>query len=225
MISREIIPDLEKNAFLSYLISGDQKRCEDLIELQILRGVPVKWIYGDLIQDALYEIGCRWSRGNVSVGAEHVASALAEVLLARLYPSPRNKGPGERRAIICCAPDENHRIGPRIVSDFMELHGWTACFLGGGLPAAEIENFVVGSRPDVLGLSLCRSEAAPALASLLAQLAKRLPETEVLLGGQGLSDNRGMNTRAELIKLHPRARYLSGLDDLDRYLIGSKEGS
>jgi methanogenic corrinoid protein MtbC1 len=205
--------------YLQALQDGDGQSCAALLNEQLSRSVPLKAIYIDLVQRAMYEVGTRWETNQISVATEHLASATTELLLARLYPRLFALPHIDRRALVACVPQEYHRIGPRMVADFFELHGWHAFSLGAGLTPANLIEQIDERRPDVVGLSMSLRFNAPYLEMALDAISSEYPDLPVLLGGQAFQgDGEGRDAREALLERYAHLRYCGSLDDLERYI-------
>jgi len=117
---------------LTSLIAGDRAASASCVDRVLSQQVPTRDIYINLFQHSLYEIGRRWEQGEVSVTTEHIATAIVEELLARVYPVSARREPVHRRAVVSCVADEFHQLGGRIVADSLEILGWEVDFVGAG---------------------------------------------------------------------------------------------
>ena len=46
-----------------------------------------------------------------------------------------------------------HEMGPRMVSDFLEMEGWNTTYLGANVPVSALVRILEERRPDLLALS------------------------------------------------------------------------
>ncbi|MBV5298689.1 MAG: cobalamin-dependent protein [Rhodoferax sp.] len=205
--------------YLAALLAGDRPGCADLLQGQLAAGVPLKQIYLDLMQRAMYEIGTLWERNLVSVATEHLASATTEVLLALLYPRLFSQAHKDRRALIACVPQEYHQIGARMVADFFELHGWHGFSLGANTPSADLLRSIALHDPDVVGLSMSLLFHRAQLEAMIESVSNAYPALDLLLGGRAFQgDGAGCQAWQELTTAYPRLRYFASLNELEEYL-------
>jgi MerR family transcriptional regulator, light-induced transcriptional regulator len=205
--------------YLEALLAGDRHRSADIVQDILKQGVPLKSVYLDLIQRAMYEVGTLWENNRVSIATEHLASATTELLLAQIYPQLFAQKHKDRRAIIACAPHEYHHIGARIVADFFELHGWHGFSLGANTPAASLVEMINDRDPDVVGLSMSLLMNRPHIEDMLEVLSTNFPSLELFLGGRAFSGNgTGRQAREELMQRYPQLVYFESLHELERYL-------
>ena len=206
--------------YLEALLIGNWQHCAKVLEEQLLRRLPLKSMYLDLIQRAMYEVGTLWEQNLVSVATEHLASATTERLLGFLYPRLFSQTYKDRRAIIACIAQEYHQIGPRMVADFFELHGWHGFFLGANTPAPHLIRMIRERNPDVLCLSMSLLFNLPQLESTLQIVSGEFPALQLFLGGRALNgEGAGRQVREELMRGYPRLRYFESLSQLESYLI------
>ena len=209
-------------SYLDALLVGDRHLCAELLQDCLMHGASLKSVYLDLMQRAMYEVGILWEQNLVSVTTEHLASAITERLLALVYPELFSKPHQDRRAIIACVPHEYHQIGPRMVADFFELHGWHGFSLGANTPTAHLISMIRERDPDVVGLSMSLLFNRPHLESMLDALNREFPSLEVFLGGRAFhGDGTGREVREELMHRYQRLSYFASLDELEGYLTNA----
>lgn len=106
-----------------------------------------------LFQPALYAIGLLWQRNEITVAQEHLATAIAQNILAQLYASAAFEPPLTRKALFAGVPENQHIVGLRMVGDAFELAGWSVQYLGANTPTEDLVAQVDLWRPEVVGLS------------------------------------------------------------------------
>jgi hypothetical protein len=80
----------------------------------------------------LHELGERWASGEASVGQEHFASQLIRGRLLGLARGwDRGSGP---RALLACAPGEQHDLGLIVFGVALRARGWRITYLGQDTP-------------------------------------------------------------------------------------------
>ena len=205
--------------YLDALLEGDRRLCGNMLQELLDLETPLKAIYIDLMQRAMYEVGVLWQSNQISVANEHLASATTEALLALLYPKLFSQEHKDRRAVIACVPRELHQIGPRMVADFFELHGWHGFSLGANTPIDGLISIIHERDPDVVGLSMSLLFNRPQLEAMLDAVSREFPALTLMLGGQAFrGDGAGRQAREELMQRHPQLRYFETLDELEAFL-------
>lgn len=200
-------------SFLDALLAGDRRGSQEQFEAWLAAGEDMRSLYENLVQRALYEIGQRWEKGQVSVASEHLATAIMESLLLRVYPQIFGKPRVGRSAVVACVACELHQIGGKMVADFFELNGWRGYFLGANTPVSDLLLCIQEKQTDVVALSLTLVSGLDVLLDLAAEVRRRFPSVPILVGGQAF--RLGGRERAEAIK---NVRYLPSLASLESWL-------
>jgi methanogenic corrinoid protein MtbC1 len=208
--------------YLQVLLAGDRQRGSSIVQEQLRQGVSLKVVYLDLMQRAMYEVGTLWETNAVSIVTEHLASATTEFLLAQVYPQLFAQQHKDRRAIIACVPGEYHQIGPRMVADFFELHGWHGFSSGANTPTDALISMIHERDPDVVGLSMSLLFNRPHLETMLEAISREFPALELFLGGRAFSgEGAHKQARDELIQRYPKLVYFASLNELESYLTSA----
>jgi methanogenic corrinoid protein MtbC1 len=152
----------------------------------------------ELLQAGLSEVGNLWYEGNASVQQEHFTSAMSvqriEMLIAAAPPPLRPE-----RIIVACAQDDYHVFGPLLLTYLLRRRGWDVLYLGADVPAAELEQMVIQTKPHIL----IASAQTLATAASLIDITAVLSEYDLSIGYGGLV----FNTMPQLQE-HIPAHYL-----------------
>lgn len=177
--------ELDRSRFLAALLAGDSRAATDVALGAVARGVPVQDVYVEVLQEALYEVGRLWEANLITVAAEHLATAVAQAVVASLYDYlPRPEVP--RGALVLTGVEgELHQVGGHIVADTLEADGWDVRFLGADVPLAAVLRAVAEHRPRVLGISCTMLDNLPRVARLVAAVREAFGADApgILLGG------------------------------------------
>jgi methanogenic corrinoid protein MtbC1 len=140
--------------FLDSMLKQDLSDAIDLGEKNLNPGTSLRLFYRDTIRPAMYEVGARWSRGEISVAEEHMATALAQTVVANLQArSPASSGK-RGRAIITAATNEQHELGARMVAHAFETDNWEVIYLGANMPLSDLTHMARRISPRFIGISL-----------------------------------------------------------------------
>jgi MerR family transcriptional regulator, light-induced transcriptional regulator len=188
MTAPTVVPDRVREAFLAAIATNDAQSAAQIVTAAVDDGMPVHDAYHLVIQPALYEVGRRWERGELSVAQEHLATAAVQSLIAHLSArltqhGPETAEPGRGRAIVACTPGELHAVGARFVADFLEGDGWEVLALGPSTPIAALIDLVRTTQPAVVALSTTLPANLDAARAVLADLAALDPRPLVIAGG------------------------------------------
>jgi DNA-binding transcriptional MerR regulator len=151
----------------------------------LLASFSVEAVLRDAVLPALRDLGERWARGELTVAQEHFASNLLRGRLLGLARGwDRGRGP---RAVLACAPGEQHDLGLLVFGIALRDHGWRITFLGADTPLATLSEAVEALAPELVVVAATQRErlaglrAARVAASLAvagsgvdAALAKRI---------------------------------------------------
>jgi DNA-binding transcriptional MerR regulator len=136
----------------------------------------------DVMMPYLREVGQRWAEGHVSVAQEHFATNFLHArLLAFARGWDRGLGP---RALLACAPGEQHTFG--LISFGVALHhrGWRITYLGADTSVAMVEEAATHVTPDLVVVCAAMRERLGAILDDLRSLSERWPTA---IAGAGTS--------------------------------------
>ncbi len=176
-------------AFEEALLAGDRRRAAKVIEgvLAQDRGLVNAELH--VIQPALYHIGEKWQRNEVSVAQEHLATAIAQWVmtlgLASTDPAPAN----DRKVLLACVEGNHHAVGLQMVADAFQLSGWEVQYLGANVPAESLARQVAAWKPQLVGLSISFAHQLPTVRRTLARLQELLGAARppVIIGGLAIN--------------------------------------
>ena len=176
-------------AFEEELLAGQHRKAWAIFQQSLEAGQDYVETALHLVQPALYRIGQKWQENKISVSREHLASAIAQGILARGYshaqPAPRRHG----KVVLACVAENDHALGLTMVADALELEGWEVFNLGANNPTKSIAPLVreTGSKLVGLSVSLPRhfSAARETIHQLTAQGGAVRPR--IMLGGVAIN--------------------------------------
>jgi MerR family transcriptional regulator, light-induced transcriptional regulator len=153
------------------LTTGNEVEARSVTHETLLRGLTWQDLYLLLFGPALREVGACWEAGTLTVGEEHLATAIVERLMARVYPggAPQAQAP---LVVVACVEGNLHAIGARMVADFLAAAGWRVRYLGADTPTPDLAQAAVAA--SVVTLSVSQPDQLPALRTATAALRRRL---------------------------------------------------
>jgi len=172
----------------------------------------------ETIAPLLVRIGEMWHAGRISIGAEHVASAVIEAFTADVMRSLT--APGAARSVVVATPaGSRHVMGASLVAAAAAAEGWNVIFLGGDLPVAEIARAAAESGARAVALSVVYAADAADLVAQLRLLRERLAaDVALIVGGRAVLPHARALSRSGLIVGET-------LDSLRSALRGVSEGT
>ncbi len=143
-------------SYLDAMQRGSGRAADQVVQQALDIGTVVGDVYLDIFQPTAYEIGRLWQNNQFSVAQEHLATAIIERQMGELHPLFRPQRPRPNRPrtlVIGCVPNEQHRVGARMVADFFEEDGWEVHYLGAAVPIAAFVEMAKELQADLIGLS------------------------------------------------------------------------
>jgi MerR family transcriptional regulator, light-induced transcriptional regulator len=184
---------LTRQVFLQALLTGNRRAAAGAA-LEVLReGHAPQELYVGLFQETLYEIGRLWELNRITVAEEHMATAVAQVVLGEIYPKLPIADRGRGAAIVTGVEGELHQIGGHMVSDILETRGWQVRFLGTNAPHATILQVMEHQNATLVGISATMLFNVPKVAALVSAIRTRFPDrVRILLGGSAFRFSPGL---------------------------------
>ncbi len=158
----------------------------------------VETVLRDAIMPYLRELGERWAQQELSVGQEHFASNLIRGRLASLA---RGWGHGHGpRAILACAPGEQHDLGLLAFGIVLHRNGWRVEYLGADTPLDDLLRAAVDLQADLAVVAAVTAERFDGHTADLARLARIRP---LAIAGGGATPSLAHAVGARLLAEDP----------------------
>lgn len=213
IVSQTAIDPESYQQFSTLLMEGDRRVCMDIVDAVVAQGTTVMEIYERLFRPALYEVGERWERNEISVATEHVASAMVEFLMSRLYPGVVSDFRCGKSVVVACTERELHQIGAKMVCDVFEMNGWDATFVGADVSHDNFLRMLDEVRPHLCALSLSVYMNVGTFVEMISKVRSRFPNMPILVGGQALQ-----TVALPFRENYPGVTHLHSLNDVDAFL-------
>lgn len=170
--------------YLDCLLQGDRKKCSAIAGQFLAVNPSVLDLYEQVFKVSLYEIGRLWETNQISVAAEHLATAITEGILNELFEQLISSRKMNRKVVVACVEQERHQVGVKMVADTFEMMGWESYFLGTGIPVQELIRYIHEVKPDMLAISLSVYFNYAGLLKIIEKIRSEFPELQVIIGGQ-----------------------------------------
>lgn len=146
----------------------------------------ILFIYEEILQQVMVEIGKMWERGEVSVAVEHFATQVVLKMLSMLSTIPGEVQKGKYRVLCMSLNSEPHTIGMRMISECFSLLGITSYYIGTGVPTDSLIRMLKNKKIDILALSATMSYHLDGMKNLIEVLKKdpSLKSLRIIVGGQ-----------------------------------------
>lgn len=146
--------DEVRGRYLDAILAGSRREAFGVIELARAEAMDIRTLYMDVFQPAMREIGRLWQDNQITVADEHLATAITQAAMARLYEELFRAAPQPGPLLVAaCADQERHELGLRMICDVLEMEGWDTVFLGASVPVEDLVQMVCARRPQVVALS------------------------------------------------------------------------
>jgi MerR family transcriptional regulator, light-induced transcriptional regulator len=173
--------------YLEAQLAGDRREATRLVLDEGLgAGLTVTQLQVGVIQAAQREIGRLWQETRIGIAQEHMATAISQVVLSRLFEAGTPEDPLGRKVLVACVEGELHEFPARLVADFLELAGFEVRYLGADVPVDDLARMIAEERPDLVALSITMSFNAPALRRAVEHIRAAHPALPILVGGNAL---------------------------------------
>lgn len=182
--------DIARMVFQQAILQGERHAALNAAVEALYRGFTAQRIYLEIVQPSLYDVGRLWQKGAITVAQEHMATAVAQFVLAqmatRFEPAASRRG----KMVVTGVQGELHQVGVGMVADLFAADGWEVRFLGTDIPHAEIVRALEVYKPDVLGVSATILPSLSSAIRLIGLMRQQLGDDspQVLLGGRAFRE-------------------------------------
>ncbi len=174
-------------SYLDAMQRGSGRAADQVVQQALDSGTVAGEVYLDIFQPTAYEIGRLWQNNQFSVAQEHLATAIIERQMGELHPLFRPQPPRSNcphTLVIGCVPNEQHRVGARMVADFFEADGWEVHYLGAAVPISSFVEMAKEFQADLIGLSAQMVYHVPHISEFAHELNRHsLNNIPVMVGG------------------------------------------
>ena len=163
------------------------------VDALIVQGISVETVFLEVLAPAAVELGRMWDEDLCDfVDVTMALWRLQEIVheLAARMPGAAERRGGERRALFCPIPGEQHGFGSMMVEEFFRRAGWTTLSEPGSSEQELIA--VVKTRwLELVGLTVSCEESVARLPGFIAALRthSRNPRLGVMVGGRVFVDH------------------------------------
>jgi methylmalonyl-CoA mutase cobalamin-binding domain/chain len=175
--------------FEALLLTGNRREAMNVINGFINSGYSLVDIELHIIQPALYSIGEKWQKNQVSVAQEHMATAIVQSLmteaLLQFFPQEANN----KKVLLACVENNNHDVGLRMVADALQLAGWEVQYLGANVPTSALVKQAMEWKPNLIGLSVSFPQQLKVVKQVIKQLEISIGSSRppVIIGGLAIN--------------------------------------
>ena len=163
-----------------------------------LATLSVEGALRDVLLPVMSGVGEGWEDDQAAIAREHFATNLVRGrLLALARGWDLGGGP---RALLACAPDEQHDLGLIAFGLALRARGWRITYLGPSTPVATLAEAALLTQPALIVLSSSLEQRLRGADDELRDLASGF---RLALGGPGSTDELASRVGAELLPPDP----------------------
>lgn len=179
------------------LIRFDETSAQRTLERLFVAFTPTT-VTRDVLMPYMREVGEQWSAGRISVGEEHFATNFFQArLLALARGWDRGLGP---RALLACAPNEQHTLGLIVFGIALHELGWRITYLGADTPIETLAEVAKIIHPELTVIAATMPQRLPRYAK---QLSGFTAKWSLALGGAGVTSRLASRTGARHLAENP----------------------
>ena len=164
------------------LVAGDETQARHDLG-RLTEGVPLTDLCDRVIAPALHRIGSAWAAGELSIAAEHRATAICERLIASRAQQLRGRPRGT--AVTATPPGERHALPGMMAAACLREDHWQVHHLAADLPVADVIQLAADTAADLVVLSSATAGAVRLARQEAREIRKHLPGVHVLAGRPG----------------------------------------
>lgn len=185
-------------AYLEALRAGDKRAAFRLLDDALDRGEELSTLYLEVVQPAMREIGRLWQDNVLTVAEEHLATAITESAMNRMFERVFVwRDVRTPKLLAACASEERHQLGLRMLCDLLEMEGWETTYLGASVPIESLVALVQTREPDAVAISATIAPHLPRVRDAIRAIrAAPLPRQPlIVVGGRAFHGDLGLAHR------------------------------
>ncbi|MDR5658475.1 cobalamin-dependent protein [Serpentinicella sp. ANB-PHB4] len=186
-----------KDQIVKYINNEDKENAVKYILENLTKGnIDIVSLYEDILAPTLNDIAHYKKAQNIHIWQEHIRTSIVRTVIECCYPhvikerDEKYKLHHGKKVLVMCPQEEYHEIGPRMVTDFFNLCGYQATFVGGNTPKEEILKIALAYEPDYIAISVSNYfhlvAAERAIKNLRSTYKKSI---KIIVGGYAFNRN------------------------------------
>ena len=166
---------------------GQTSAAEQVVDDALAAGLAPAAIQSLIIEPAMERIGRLWEANAITVADEHLATAVSQSVLVKLFARLTVARPRSRERVLLAAVEgQHHVLGLRMIADVMEGAGFDVLYLGADVPVDALRRFAGEHGPSITGLGFAISVGVGVLAESIRAVHEACPGTQIMLGGRAV---------------------------------------
>jgi excisionase family DNA binding protein len=181
----------DNSLFNALVIGSEEQAAQEMIKY-FLDGMPLSEIFDRLIATAMFEVGDRWTKGELSVTQEHLATRAAFAAsqkLRNVLPVPKMNG---KIAMCCTIEGDLHELPIYLAQLTLEHAGWEVINFGANTPLYALAEEVCVDPPNLVCISATLINDPERLYRDYKAFRDKAVrhKVPVILGGRALTDEK-----------------------------------
>jgi methanogenic corrinoid protein MtbC1 len=186
-----------KGQLYRYLIKGDFDSTKQLYDTYSVTSGSASF-FEKILTPVMYQIGDMWSKNQIGIADEHVASNIANTLV-KMINSKYVDIPTKKKIVICVPEGEEHNLGANILETHLSSIGHRVYNLTPTEPHDSIANFIESAKPDSVIISITLEDNIKPGQRLVKKIIDRR-DIPIFVGGQALKDEHVQFEHAQIIR-------------------------
>ncbi|GKU24853.1 helix-turn-helix domain-containing protein [Clostridium folliculivorans] len=177
--------------YLTFLLEGNSKAARELVIEYFEKGLPMGFIYFDIFEKALKEIGSLWESGKIDVWQEHFISEVTLDTMREVKAREKRKKHKSHSVIGVTAGPEQHNIGLKMVLDMLEIEGWNTVYLGSNVPVGSLIKAIDTEKPSLVAISVTMEYHMESARFMIQAIKDKFKESapKIIIGGGAFNNN------------------------------------
>ena len=126
----------------------------------------------DVLAPVQREVGELWETNQWGVADEHAATAVVDGVLGALSLEVPAPAALRGHVVVACAEGEHHTLPARMGTEILREAGWDVLFVGGSMPADDLQCIVAEREPDAVLISCTIPVCLPGARRCFAAIAE-----------------------------------------------------
>jgi methanogenic corrinoid protein MtbC1 len=164
--------------------AGSYADAQRVVQAALMSGATGTQIFARVLTPAMYRIGARWERAEITAADEHLATAITNRVIGSVYGALSLEMPTSmERVLIAAVEGDEHVMGLRMIADVLEGSGYETIYLGAGMPLAGLLESIAQHKPMVVALGATAPWSASKLAETVLAIRGADRALPIVLGG------------------------------------------
>jgi methanogenic corrinoid protein MtbC1 len=179
-------PDFEAIArdYGTAIEAGSYADAAAVVQRALAAGASGSQVFTRVLTPAMYRIGERWERAEITVADEHLATAITNRAMGLVYEALAVEIPtSKERVLITAVEGDQHVMGLQMIADILEGAGYQTLYLGADTPLDGLIAAIARHEPTVVAIGGTAPWSVSKLVETMRAIRALNPALPVVLGG------------------------------------------